>query len=131
MKKLRLLVVDDSPMIRKMVEGFLRHASTPIEIFEASNGKDALALAQSQHLDLILCDINMPGMDGLEFLRTIRADDGTRNIPVVIISAEGRALRVKEAVEAGAQGFLRKPFTAQEMRDQIVRVLGQISIDAP
>jgi two-component system chemotaxis response regulator CheY len=131
MKNLRLLVVDDSPMIRKMVEGFLRHASTPIEIFEASNGKDALALAQSQHLDLILCDINMPGMDGLEFLRTIRADDGTRNIPVVIISAEGRAVRVKEAVEAGAQGFLRKPFTAQEMRDQIVRVLGQASIDAP
>ncbi len=131
MKKLRLLVVDDSPMIRKMVEGFLRHASTPIEIFEASNGKDALALAQSQHLDLILCDINMPGMNGLEFLRTIRANDGTRDIPVVIISAEGRAERVKEAVEAGAQGFLRKPFTAQEMRDQIVRVLGQASIDVP
>lgn len=118
-------------MIRKMVEGFLRHASTPIEIFEASNGKDALALAQSQHLDLILCDINMPGMNGLEFLRTIRANDGTRDIPVVIISAEGRAERVKEAVEAGAQGFLRKPFTAQEMRDQIVRVLGQASIDVP
>lgn len=131
MKNLRMLVVDDSPMIRKMVEGFLRHASTPIEIFEASNGKDALALAQSQRLDLILCDINMPGMDGLEFLRTLRAEDGTQNIPVVIISAEVRAVRVKEAVEAGAQGFLRKPFTAQEMRDQIVRVLGNISMDSP
>jgi two-component system chemotaxis response regulator CheY len=70
-------------------------------------------------------------MDGLEFLRTLRAEDGTQNIPVVIISAEGRAVRVKEAVEAGAQGFLRKPFTAQEMRDQIVRVLGNISMDSP
>src|SRR5579885_1576250 len=131
MKNLRMLVVDDSPMIRKMVEGFLRHASTPIEIFEASNGKDALALAQSQRLDLILCDINMPGMDGFEFLRTLRAEDGTENIPVVMISGDGRAGRVKEAVEAGARGFLRKRFTAQEMRDQIVRVLGNISMDSP
>lgn len=123
MKKLCMLVVDDSPIIRKMVEGFLRHASIQIEVLEAANAQDALALADQRAVDLILCDINMPETDGLALLRKMREADKTRSVPVVIMSAEGSLRRVQEAVEAGANGFLRKPFAASEMREQIFRVL--------
>lgn len=123
MKKLCMLVVDDSPIIRKMVEGFLRHASIQIEVLEAANAQDALALADQRAVDLILCDINMPETDGLALLRKMREADKTRSVPVVIMSAEGSLRRVQEAVDAGANGFLRKPFAASEMREQIFRVL--------
>ncbi|MGH9470857.1 MAG: response regulator [Terriglobia bacterium] len=123
MKKLCMLVVDDSPLIRKMVEGFLRHASVQIDVLEAANAQDALALAERRPVDLVLCDINMPETDGLALLRKMREAENTRSVPVVIMSAEGSLSRVKEAVDAGANGFLRKPFAASEMREQIIRVL--------
>src|SRR5208337_5269560 len=99
MDKIRVLIVDDSSVMRKIVERSLRQAGIEVgEVLEASNGAEALAEVQKAPFDLILSDINMPAMDGLEFLRNLSNIESAKGVPVVMITTEGSEARVVEAL---------------------------------
>lgn len=125
MKKLKVLIVDDSSVMRKIVERALRQAGLDlIEVLEASNGAEALAEVQKGALDLILSDINMPVMDGLELLKKLASVESAKGVPVVMITTEGSEARVVEALSAGAKAYLRKPFTPDQVKDRVAPLLG-------
>jgi two-component system chemotaxis response regulator CheY len=121
MSEVRTLIVDDSSVMRKIVERSLRQAGLdPLVVFEAGSGTDGLELLKVQQVDLILSDINMPSMDGLEFLRQIRAQNLAPGVPVVMITTESSEEHVKQAILAGAQGYIRKPFTAEQVKERVL-----------
>ena len=124
MKKVRALIVDDSSVMRKIVERSLRQAGIDlVQVVEAGNGAEALGALQGSPVDLILCDINMPVMDGLEFVRQLRGIDSAKGIPVVMITTEGSESHVVEALSAGARGYIRKPFTPDQVKEHVIPVL--------
>jgi len=119
--------VDDSSVMRKIVERSLRQAGIEVgEVTEAGNGAEALAEVQKSAFDLILSDINMPAMDGLEFLRNLSNVDSARGVPVVMITTEGSEARVVEALSVGAKGYIRKPFTPEQVKERIAPLLGGV-----
>ena len=124
MSEIRALIVDDSSVMRKIVERSLRQAGLdPLVVFEAGSGTDGLELLKTQQVDLILSDINMPSMDGLEFLRQIRAQNLAPDVPVVMITTESSEEHVKQAILSGAQGYIRKPFTAEQVKERVLPLL--------
>jgi two-component system chemotaxis response regulator CheY len=115
-----ILVVDDSAAIRKILQRVLRQTEMPIgAIHEAGDGMEALAVLSKHPIDLILSDINMPKMDGLQLLAALKNSVSWRNIPVVMITTEGGEARVSEAVRLGAAGYVRKPFTADQIKEKL------------
>lgn len=124
MTEISALIVDDSSVMRKIVERALRQAGVAFaKVFEASNGVEALDVLREHSVELILSDINMPNMDGLEFLRQMRAQHLALDVPVVMITTESSQEQVREAITAGACGYIRKPFTAEQVKDRIVPLL--------
>jgi two-component system chemotaxis response regulator CheY len=118
---IRALIVDDSGVMRKIVERSLRQAGLELsEVWEAGNGLEALAVLQEKTPDLILSDINMPTMDGLEFVRQLRGVESAKGIPVVMITTEGSESRVVEALSCGARGYIRKPFTPEQVKQHVL-----------
>jgi two-component system chemotaxis response regulator CheY len=119
-----VLVVDDSAAIRKILTRVLRQTGMAIQtIHEAGDGQDALALMEQHRIDLVLSDINMPKMDGLQLLGALKASPQWRNIPVVMITTEGGETKVADAVRLGAAGYVRKPFTADQIKEKLVGLL--------
>ena len=124
MAEVRTLIVDDSSVMRKIVERALRQAGLDaMVVFEAGSGADGLEVLRSKQVDLILSDINMPSMDGLEFVRQIRAQNLAPGVPVVMITTESSEEHVKQAIEAGARGYIRKPFTAEQVKERVLPLL--------
>jgi two-component system, chemotaxis family, chemotaxis protein CheY len=124
MDNIRALIVDDSSVMRKIVERSLRQAGLSLaQVFEASNGAEALAAVQANKLDLILCDINMPVMDGLEFVKALAGVENAKGVPVVMITTEGSEGHVVKALSAGARGYIRKPFTPDQVKEHVLPVL--------
>jgi len=124
MSEVRTLIVDDSSVMRKIVERSLRQAGlSPLVVFEAGSGVEGLEVLKTQSVDLILSDINMPSMDGLEFLRQLRAQDLAPGVPVVMITTESSEEHVKQAIMAGAQGYIRKPFTAEQVKERVLPLI--------
>jgi len=122
--EVRVLIVDDSSVMRKIVERSLRQAGLdPLLAYEASNGADALETLKSKPVDLILTDINMPSMDGLEFLRQLRSQALAPGVPVVMITTEASLDRAKEALAAGAQYFIPKPFSIEQIKARVLPLL--------
>jgi two-component system, chemotaxis family, chemotaxis protein CheY len=121
---IRALIVDDSSVMRKIVERSLRQAGLNIvQVLEASNGAEALAVMQNNQVDLVLCDINMPVMDGLEFIKQLGALENAKKVPVVMITTEGSEGHVVQALSAGARGYIRKPFTPDQVKEHVLPVL--------
>lgn len=119
-----VLVVDDSAAIRKILQRVLRQTGMAIRtIHEAGDGQQALDLLKDQAVKLVLTDINMPKMDGLQLLRALKASPEWRSIPVVMITTEGGEAKVGEAVKLGASGYVRKPFTADQIKEKLVGLL--------
>lgn len=127
MKKRRVLVVDDSSTIRKIIQHSLQRANLDVgEIMEAANGREALNLVQRYTFDLILSDIDMPVMDGLELLEALAFVRKAEKTPVVIITRHTSEAGVLRAMEAGARAYIRKPFTLEELWVKIGPLLGSI-----
>jgi len=125
-----VLIVDDSAAIRKILQRVLRQTDIPIgRVIEAGDGVEALAalkdaeIAQEPTVGLILCDINMPNMDGLELLSKLKAHPDWKDLPVVMVSTEGSQTKVLEAVGLGAAGYVRKPFTADQIKEKLTAIL--------
>lgn len=127
MSEMRVLIVDDSSVMRKIVERSLRQAVVnPMTVFEAGSGVEGLEVLSGQPVDLILSDINMPSMDGLEFLRQLRARNLADGVPVVMITTESSEEHVRQAILAGAQGYIRKPFTAEQVKDRVLPLVAAV-----
>lgn len=124
---LNVLIVDDSDVIRSMVARTLHLAGVPLgEVHEASNGREALSVAQEHWLDLVLADINMPVMNGADMLAEMRTRPEMVDIPVVVVSTEGATERVEELMRLGVAAWIRKPFTPEEIRDVVEVVLHSV-----
>ena len=124
MDSLRALIVDDSSVMRKIIERSLRQAGLGIAaVLEAGNGADALTLLAENRVDLILCDINMPVMNGLEFVKQLSGIENARGVPIVMITTEGSESQVVQALAAGARGYIRKPFTAEQVKEHVLPLL--------
>jgi two-component system, chemotaxis family, chemotaxis protein CheY len=124
MSEIQALIVDDSSVMRKIVERALRQAGLDsMRVFEAGNGAEGLEVLRSTSIDLILSDINMPSMDGLEFLRQIKCQKLAEGVPVVMITTESSEEHVKQAIAAGARGYIRKPFTPEQVKERVLPLL--------
>lgn len=121
---LDVLIVDDSAAIRKILQRVLRQAEVPVgEVYEAGDGVEALDLLRGRHVDLVFADINMPNMDGLQLLGKIKSEEQWKRLPVVMVTTEGGQTKVMSAVELGAAGYVRKPFTADQIRQTLAGIL--------
>ena len=121
--KMKVLVVDDFATMRRILKNILKEIGFS-NISEAENGKDALKELKNNKYDLILCDWNMPEMSGLELLKQVRADDGLKGLPFVMVTAEAQKDNIIEAGQAGVTNYVVKPFTAQTINEKLVKVFG-------
>jgi len=117
---LDVLIVDDSSAIRKILMRVLAQTDLKLgDIFEAADGVDAIKILEANKVGLVLSDINMPNMDGLQLLTSVRSRPEWNGIPIIMITTEGNQAKVMEAVQLGAQGYVRKPFTAEQIKEKI------------
>ncbi len=122
---MRILIVDDSAMMRTMIKRVVRLANVPVdEVLEAGNGKEALAILETQDVQLLLTDLNMPIMNGAELLREIARHERWRGLGRVIISTDGSASRKEEAAGLDVHRYLQKPFSPEVLRDVLTEFVG-------
>lgn len=123
----RLLLVDDSPSIRELMCEVLRDAGIE-SLDEAASGAEALELFHANHYDVVITDWNMPEVTGIDLLKAIRRADGEkRDTPVLVVTANVTTRRVVEAIEAGANGFIAKPFVTPALEEKLLRILASLS----
>jgi len=121
---LDVLIVDDSAAIRKILQRVLAQTNLPLgKVLEAADGREALDALKQHVFGLILSDINMPNMDGLQLLGELKANEQWKHVPVLMISDEASRTKVMEAVQLGARGFVRKPFTADQIKEKLAAIL--------
>ena len=124
---LDVLIVDDSAAIRKILMRTLAQTDLALgDVVEAGDGNEALKMLESRNVGLVLSDINMPNMDGLQLLTTVRSRPEWASIPVIMITTEGSQSKVMEAIELGAQGYVRKPFTAEQIKEKVSSCLNSV-----
>jgi len=115
-----ILVVDDSAMMRKVVLRTLKMAGMEFEqVLEAGDGNEALAILRANKVELIMCDINMPNMTGLELLQQIKQEKLAAGVPIVMVTTEASEPQVRQAILAGARGYIRKPFTVEHIKNSV------------
>ncbi len=125
-----ILIVDDSLPMRSVIKRTLKAAGYGTsEIFEAANGKQAVELMGNEWVDIVITDYNMPVMNGLKLIQSIKKDELLKDIPVVVISTEGSKSKIKEFMDSGAAGYITKPFTPEDIRDLIKDILGETNYD--
>jgi len=120
-----VLIVDDSAVMRKILERSLRQTQVAIDtVLEAADGVEALDRLQSANgVNVIFTDVNMPNMDGLEFLRQVRQSTKYGKVPVVMVTTEGAEAKVNEAMGLGAAGYIKKPFTPVQMQEALQKIV--------
>src|SRR3569833_3358221 len=124
MREIRALIGDDSSVMRKIVERSLRQAGVDsLLVLVVGSGIEGLEVLKTRKVDLILSDINMPAMDGLEVVRQLRSQQLATGVPVVMITTESSEEHVKQAIQAGAMGYIRKPFTADQVKQRVLSLL--------
>lgn len=115
---MKILVVDDLSTVRRMMRGVLRFLGFE-NIVEAENGAEALEIVQNGGVDFVLSDWNMPVMSGLDLLKNIRKSDASKDIPVLMMTGEVLEEKVIEAIRAGANDYVVKPFTANDLKEKM------------
>jgi two-component system, chemotaxis family, chemotaxis protein CheY len=123
-KSVRFLVVDDFSTMRRIIKNLL-HDLGYQHVEEADDGKTALPLLQAGGIDCVITDWNMPGISGLELLKTIRADEKLAKLPVLMLTAEAKREQIIEAAQAGVNGYVIKPFTAETLKEKLDKILGE------
>ncbi|OPY18264.1 response regulator [Syntrophus aciditrophicus] len=120
-----VMIVDDSNAMRGVIRKIIAMSGFKMDAcLEAGNGKEAMTLLDSNWVDVILSDINMPEMNGLELLSRLKQDDLFKEIPVIMITTEGSSPRMEEAFRYGAKGFIKKPFLPGDLKKVLHEVLG-------
>ena len=126
--KINVLLVDDSAAIRKILLRTLVQADLSIaEVHEANDGLEALKILNTTDINLVLSDVNMPNLDGLELLNKIKAQARWKDLPVILITTEGSHAKVLEAVRLGAKGYVRKPFTSEQIREKVLSCMAEVA----
>ena len=119
------MIVDDSPAMRAFVKRVVQLSGFDLSAcFEAANGQEALDLLRSEWVDAILTDINMPNVDGEEFLRRITSNELLRSVPVIVVSTDATENRIARLLALGARGYITKPFLPEALRAQLEATLG-------
>jgi two-component system chemotaxis response regulator CheY len=122
-----ILIVDDSPAMCSFVRRVLSVSGFAVEeCLQAGNGKEALDVLRRERVDAVLTDINMPVMDGEEFVRRLEEDDALRSIPVLVVSTDRTDGRIQRMLALGAKGYVTKPFLPETLRAELEKVLGAI-----
>ncbi|MHC4211744.1 MAG: response regulator [Planctomycetota bacterium] len=120
-----ILIVDDSSLTRKAIRRIIGMTDLEVgDVFEAENGAKALETLQTEQIDLVLADLNMPEMGGIEMIYQMRGNDSTKDIPVVVVSTESSTTRIEGLLSDGAKDYLHKPFTPEDFREVITRTVG-------
>jgi len=122
-KDLKFLVVDDFSTMRRIVKNLLNDLGYP-NVVEADDGKTALPLLQAGDFDFLITDWNMPGMPGLDLIKAVRADAKLAKLPVLMLTAEAKREQIIEAAQAGVNGYVIKPFTAETLKEKLDKILG-------
>jgi two-component system, chemotaxis family, chemotaxis protein CheY len=117
-----ILTVDDTASMRQMISFTLN--SVGYEVVQASDGAEALKVAQSRKVDLVICDVNMPNMDGISFVQSIRKIDEYKFTPILMLTTESQQGKRDEGKRAGATGWIVKPFNPEQLVNVVKRVLG-------
>ncbi len=121
MENTQVLVVDDFSTMRRIVRNLLKELGFA-NVQEAEDGVDALNKLRGEQFDFVVSDWNMPNMTGIELLRTIRADESLKHLPVLMVTAEAKKENIIEAAKAGASGYVVKPFTAATLDEKLKKI---------
>ncbi|MGC8520821.1 MAG: chemotaxis response regulator CheY [Steroidobacteraceae bacterium] len=120
---MKFLVVDDFSTMRRIIKNLL-HDLGYSNVTEADDGKTALPMLQAGDFDFLITDWNMPGMPGLDLIKAVRADTRLAKMPVLMLTAEAKRDQIIEAAQAGVNGYVIKPFTAETLKEKLDKILG-------
>jgi len=121
----RMLVVDDSPVMRRFIHRVVDMSGFDCsDWLEAGDGLEALGVLDSEWVDVILTDINMPRMNGEELMSRLEKDENLRSIPVLVVSTDATEQRIRRMMAMGAKGYVTKPFLPETLRDELDRLIG-------
>ncbi|HEX4912104.1 MAG: chemotaxis response regulator CheY [Permianibacter sp.] len=124
-KNMKILIVDDFSTMRRIIKNLLRDLGFT-NTQEADDGATALPMLQNGNFDFLITDWNMPGMQGIDLLKTVRADPNLNTLPVLMVTAEAKREQIVEAAQAGVNGYIVKPFTAQTLEEKINKIFERI-----
>ena len=125
-KEMKILIVDDFSTMRRIIKNLLRDLGFN-NTAEADDGQTALPMLKSGKFDFLVTDWNMPGMDGLTLLKTVRSDEDLSNMPVLMVTAEAKREQIVIAAEAGVNGYVVKPFTAVTLEEKINKIFERVA----
>ncbi|MGS2717534.1 chemotaxis response regulator CheY [Eionea flava] len=124
-KNMKILIVDDFSTMRRIIKNLLRDLGFT-NTQEADDGLTALPMLKGGDFDFLVTDWNMPGMTGIELLKEVRADDKLANLPTLMVTAEAKKDQIVEAAQAGVNGYVVKPFTAQALKEKIEKIFDRV-----
>ncbi len=124
-KNIKILIVDDFSTMRRIIKNLLRDLGFT-NTSEADDGLTALPMLQSGNFELLVTDWNMPGMQGIDLLKAVRADPNLAHLPVLMVTAEQKKEQIIEAAKAGVNGYIVKPFTAQTLKEKLEKIFERI-----
>jgi two-component system chemotaxis response regulator CheY len=122
---MKILIVDDFSTMRRIIKNLLRDLGFS-NTHEADDGSTALPMLKGGDFDFLVTDWNMPGMQGIDLLKAVRADDKLASLPVLMVTAESKRDQIVEAAQAGVNGYIVKPFTAQTLKEKIDKIWERI-----
>lgn len=125
-KNMKILIVDDFSTMRRIIKNLLRDLGFT-NTQEADDGSTALPMLRSGDFDFLVTDWNMPGMTGIELLKEVRADQKLVSLPVLMVTAEAKRDQIIEAAQAGVNGYVVKPFTAQVLKEKIDKIFERVN----
>lgn len=123
---MKILIVDDFSTMRRIIKNLLRDLGFN-NTLEADDGITALPILQAGGIDFLVTDWNMPGMQGIDLLKTVRADEKLATLPVLMVTAETKREQIIEAAQAGVNGYIVKPFTAATLKEKIEKIFERIN----
>lgn len=124
-KNMKILVVDDFSTMRRIIKNLLKDLGFT-NVQEADDGSTALPMLQQGDFDFVVTDWNMPGMQGIDLLRAVRADDNLKDIPVLMVTAEAKKEQIVAAAQAGVNGYVVKPFTAATLKEKLDKIFERL-----